>query len=294
MKLRPVPVLDSLSREAFQRDYMGPRRPVALRDLAADWPAVSKWTPAFWKQVHGDKEVPVYDASFAKPGGKYMSSVSRMPLRDYVEEVVSSERDLRMFLYNIMAKAPELYDDVELPDLADGFSKRFVFMFFGCKGSVTPIHVDIDMSHVFHTQIRGLKRCILFGPDQNERLYRHPYTVRSYIDPLRPDFETYPRLSDAEGWEIVLKQGETLFIPSGWWHHMVYEEGGWAISLRCAAQELSARLKGVGNVLVMNLIDRAMNKAAPQAWFERKRRLAHARAERAAGKRAPSRHGRSA
>ncbi|MEO0453160.1 MAG: cupin-like domain-containing protein [Verrucomicrobiota bacterium] len=270
MNLKPVPVVDGISRDEFQKTYMDSRTPVVLKELASEWPATKKWTPEFWQEKHGDKEVPVYDASFAKPGDKYMSSVNRMPLKDYVSEVVSTERDLRMFLYNIMGKAPELYDDVILPDLADGFSKQFVFMFFGCKGSVTPIHIDIDMSHVFHTQFHGEKRCLLFSPEQNKNLYRHPYTVRSYVDPANPDYEKYPRLKEAEGYEVILKPGETLFIPCGWWHHMIYIEGGWAVSLRCTAKEASKRLEGLHNILVLNTIDRVMNKIAPQSWFDYK------------------------
>ena len=79
----------------------------------------------------------------------------------------------------------------------------------------------------------GRKRITLFGPECSPRLYRHPFTVRSYVDPERPDFRRFPGLAGVEGHQVVLEPGETLFIPSGFWHHVVYEEGGYSISLRC-------------------------------------------------------------
>lgn len=275
MKLLAVPVVDHISRSDFQQQFMRANKPVVLKKEARDWPALSKWTANFWREQHGDKQVPVYDASFVTPGAKYMSNTCLMPLRDYVAEIESSQRDLRMFLYNIMSKAPELYNDVKLPDLADGFSKRFVFMFFGCTGSVTPIHIDIDMSEVFHTQIHGTKRCLLFSPEQNSNIYRHPFTVRSYVDPVNPDYEEYPRMRNAEGYDVTLEPGDTLYIPSGWWHHMVYQQGGWALSLRCKPNRLRTRVHGVYNILVLNIFDRLLNKISPSGWFQFKKWLAH-------------------
>ena len=278
LQLQPVERMDSLDREQFQEQYLRPRRPVVLTNLAAEWPAMERWTPAFWKETYGDLQVPVFDASFADPGANYMGRVATMPFGEYVERVLGEDADLRMFLYNMPSKIPELKEDVTLPTVADGFSKRFLFMFFGCRGSVTPIHYDIDMSHVFHTTFHGRKRITLFAPDESRRLNRHPFTVRSYLDPDKPDFEAFPRLEDAHGWEVVLEPGETLFMPSAYWHYVYYEEGGWAISLRCANERLVERMKGWWNLLAMSPVDRVMNKISPKGWFAWKEKKALKRA----------------
>lgn len=278
LTLRPVERMDALDRARFQAQYLRPRRPVVLTKLAADWPALSRWTPAFWKQTYGDLEVPVFDASFAEPGARYMGRVDTMRFGAFVRRVLTEDTDLRMFLYNMPSKIPELKEDVALPTLADGFSKRFMFLFFGCRGSVTPIHYDIDMSHVFHTAIHGRKRITLFAPEESRRLNRHPFTVRSYVDVDAPDFEAFPRLADAQGWQVVLEPGETLFIPSAYWHHVHYEEGGWAISLRCTNERLRERMQGWWNLLAVSPVDRLMNKVAPRGWFRWKERRALKRA----------------
>ncbi|MFQ5684933.1 MAG: hypothetical protein ACE5HC_16895, partial [Candidatus Binatia bacterium] len=73
----------------------------------------------------------------------------------------------------------------------------------------------------------------------------------------------------------VIEPGETLFIPSGYWHHIVYEEGGYAISLRCRHESLAKRLEGGLNLLVLSPIDRIMNKILSEKWYRWKEKKAH-------------------
>lgn len=208
-----------------------------------------------------------------------MSNLQTMKFADYLEALESGKTSLRMFLYNIIKACPELKHDVQLPKLMDGFSKNFMFMFFGAQGSVTQLHYDIDLSHVFHTAFSGRKRFYLFAPDQGTNLYRHPFTIRSYVDPVNPDFETYPKLKQAHGHYVELLPGETLFIPAGFWHHVVYDEPSYALSLRCVHQKWSKRLEGLGNILFMQLVDRLVNKINPEGWHHWKTQKARALAE---------------
>lgn len=274
LQLAPVDVLSVVDRAKFQTDYFQPLRPLVLRGLASDWPALNKWTPEFFRQVHGQKQVKVYDASFVAAGRNYMSGVRSLALGDYVDLISTTEQDLRMFLYNISFEIPELLEDIDFPDLVDGLSRNFVFMFFGCRGSVTQMHFDIDMSHVLHTTIHGKKTVYLFPYEQSANLHRYPFTCRSYVDVARPDFNQFPGLRKLEGYQTTLQAGETLYIPSGYWHHFVYDEAGYSVSLRCSSKTLRGKLQGLHNLAVMSPIDRLMNKISPQAWFEWKRRKA--------------------
>ena len=279
ISLQTVDRVPQISRADFQANYLQPERPLVIESLTDDWPARKKWTPDFFEQEHGHRQVKVYDASFAEPGETYMASLRTIALRDYIEQVIHQQGDLRMFLYNMVREAPELKDDIVFPDLADGFSKLFIFMFFGCTGSVTPIHYDIDMTHVFHTPFYGRKRVVLFAPDQSRRLYRHPLTIRSYVDVDAPDYDRFPALASAEGYQAILEPGETLFIPSGYWHHIVYEQGGYSVSLRCRHQSLLRRAQGLLNILSSTFVDRGMNKLFNKRWFQWKEARADARAK---------------
>jgi len=274
LKLSPIEKVSLIDQKNFSDSYITPLRPLVIKDLAKTWPASKKWTPDFFKEQYGNKQVKVYDESFVAAGKHYMSKLKTISLREYIDSIMTSSQNLRMFLYNIKSEIPELVDDINFPILVNGLSKNFVFMFFGCKGSVTQLHFDIDMSHVLHTSILGKKTVYLFPYDQGKNLHRYPFTCRSYVDIERPDFEKYPGLKDAQGYKVELEPGETLYIPSGYWHHFVYNEPGYAVSLRCSNQTLMGKLHGYYNLFIMSPIDRLMNILSPQGWFDWKEQQA--------------------
>ena len=253
------------------------RTPVLIADLAQQWPAVQNWTPEYLSARYGDQSVRLYDASFGDPGEHYMDSFDTMSFADFLRETLVEGRDLRMFLYNISRQIPELLDDVVFPELGLHFSRRFVYTFFGCQGSTTPLHYDIDMGHVFYTAIQGRRRVRLFAPDQSPALHRHPFTVRSYANLDTPDFAEHPALASAQGFEVVVEPGQTLFLPSGYWHEFHYLDAGFGLSLRAGSRALRDSALGLANLLALSPIDRLANKIASGPWFDWKQRKAHAR-----------------
>lgn len=256
------------------REAIRSRSPLVVEDLAANWPALERWTPERLSARYGKRVVRVYDASFGEPGRDYMGSIDEMTFAEFLEQTQTRGRDLRMFLYNLSQKIPELLDDVYLPDVGLRFSRRFVFSFFGSKGSTTPLHYDIDMGDVLHTVIRGRRRIRLFPPKASVALYRHPFTVRSYVDLDAPDVKHFPALAHAEGYEVVLEPGQTLYMPSGWWHEFHYLDAGMGVSLRAPAPRWLDRVQGLLNLVITSPIDRLANRCAPQRWHSWKTRRA--------------------
>jgi hypothetical protein len=83
-------------------------------------------------------------------------------------------------------------------------------------------------------QMHGAKKVLLFPASQTYNLYPFPaYThlknglkLRcwfSQVYPEKPDFLSFPKLKEAlkNKREVILNQGETLYIPSGWWHEII-------------------------------------------------------------------------
>jgi ribosomal protein L16 Arg81 hydroxylase len=146
------------------------------------------------------------------------------------------------------------------------------------------MHQDIDTSNVFLTQFHGRKRVNLFAPDQSTLLYRLPFNVHSTVDVDNPDYDAYPGLKYVKGMSVILVHGDTLFMPSGYWHHIEYLDGGFALSVRTIAHSLPLKIGGLWNLTVQRTTDNMMRKLNDTKWFDYKKKLAHTRAEKAISK----------
>ena len=233
--LKPIDVVDDISQEDFREKYLKPRKPVVIKNMAKKWPAYQKWTMDYVKEVVGDVTVPLYDSSKADPAAPINASAAEMKFGDYIDLIQREPTDLRIFFFDPIKFAPKLLNDYISPkDLMGGFLDKYPSMFFGGKGSVTFLHYDIDMPRIFHTHFNGRKHVMLFEYKWKDRLYQIPYATYALedYDIENPDFEKFPALDGIEGIECFLEHGDTLFMPTGWWHWMKYLDGSFSISLR--------------------------------------------------------------
>jgi Cupin-like domain len=214
----------NLSRRDFAREYLTPSpRPVILTDALSNWPALGKWTPDYFGERYGDFEVTI--------DGRTMS------VRELVAEIrVSGPERAAPYLRNsLIARWPaELRNDVtplphctehnwlESPLFPSRESLTSFELYIGGRGAVFPVlHYDGLHTHAFIMEIYGEKEFRVFSPDQTPFLYPRPEpeTNRSQIDDVEhPDLERFPLFAKATGTTFILKAGETLFVPSGWWH----------------------------------------------------------------------------
>jgi hypothetical protein len=69
--------------------------------------------------------------------------------------------------------------------------------------------------------VKGKKRITLFAPGSgvypNSRLSKLPNHAQ--FDPENPDYVRFPKAKNIQPYIADLKGGESLFIPSFWWHH---------------------------------------------------------------------------
>jgi len=277
MQLHRIPRERSLSPTAFQRQYEAPQRPVVMSNFMSGWPAQEKWTLDFFRDQYGDLPVPVVTQDFAKAGKNYRSAAFEIPFREYLDKLEAAPTDYRIFLFNLLQKQPELNQDYDYPDLTSGYIKKLPFMFFGGGGSKVDLHFDIDLSNVFLSQFHGRKRILLFAPEQSPYLYRHPFTVASEVNLSEPDYGRFPALAQAEGHEALLHPGETLFIPSGWWHYIEYLEGGFGMALRTRVS-YARQAEGLLNIATHFVIDRGFNRLLGERWHHYKQWAAQRRA----------------
>lgn len=282
--LSPIDVVDDISRADFVKHYLKPRKPLIIKNMAKNWPAYQKWNMQYLKDVVGDKTVPLYDSSKADPSKPINAATAEMPFPEYIDLIESTPTDLRIFLFDPIKFAPKLLDDYISPkSLMGGFLDKFPNMFFGGKGSVTFLHYDIDLAHIFHTHFNGRKHVILFDYKWKERLYKIPfatYALEDY-DVENPDFEKFPALNGVKGIEAFLEHGDTLFMPTGYWHWMKYLDGSFSISLRAWDKSWGIKAKSLFNLLIQRKFDDFMKANFRVRYMAWKEKLAVKRAHRA-------------
>lgn len=276
MQLKPVDRVASISPAEFKTKYYNTNTPLIITGMAKSWPAYHKWNWDYFIQMVGDKEVGVYNNVKSDSYTPINTADAYMKFGEYLQKARSGPLDLRIFLFNIFQHAPQLTQDFTWPDeLMNGFVKKYPMLFVGGQGSITHMHFDIDMSHILHTQFVGRKKVLLFPFEERFKLYRKPWEVLSlanfanYSDGF--DYENFPAVKLAKGFEVVLEHGDTLFMPAGYFHHMEYIDAGFAMSLRALQSNLSGKLNGAWKLFGMRGIDTLMKKTFPQWWFERKR-----------------------
>jgi len=280
--LKPIDVVDEISKEDFYEKYLKPRRPVVIKNMAKKWPAYQKWTMEYMKEVVGDVEVPLYDSSKADPSAPINSSAAKMKFGDYIDLIQREPTDLRIFLFDPIKFAPKLLEDYISPkELMGGFLDKYPNMFFGGKGSETFLHFDIDMAHIFHTHFNGRKHILLFDYKWKERLYQIPYATYALedYDIENPDFTKFPALDGVEGIECYLEHGDTLFMPTGWWHWMKYLDGSFSISLRAWDKSWAVKAHSLWNLTVQRKFDDVMKSQFKSKYMDWKEKLAIERAE---------------
>lgn len=100
-------------------------------------------------------------------------------------------------------------------------SRMAAVMFVGSKGTVTPFHSDGMQTAAYLCQVVGRKRCYFVSPDQHKKLYPRAFRRQfgmAQVDYRKPDLDKQPLFKDVVVEETVLHPGETLYVPSGYWH----------------------------------------------------------------------------
>uniref|UniRef100_A0A8R7QEH6 JmjC domain-containing protein n=1 Tax=Triticum urartu TaxID=4572 RepID=A0A8R7QEH6_TRIUA len=217
---------DDLSLDHFHSQYDG-KGPVLLGKLAETWPARTKW--AIQQLVHDYGEV-TFRISQRSPKKIIMK------LKDYVSymELQHDEDPLYIFDDKFGETTPALLEDYRVPHLFQedlfgvlDYEQRpaFRWLIIGPERSGASWHVDPGLTSAWNTLLCGRKRWALYPPG------RVPGGVTVHVSDEDGDvdietpaslqwwLDIYPHLAEHEKpLECTQLPGETIFVPSGWWH----------------------------------------------------------------------------
>ncbi|KNA15547.1 hypothetical protein SOVF_097330 [Spinacia oleracea] len=217
---------NNLSMEDFLNKYDG-KKPVLVAGLADTWPAREKWTLDQLLLNYGDT---IFRLSQRSP------NKIKMKLKDYVSyiKLQHDEDPLYIFDEKFGEVTPGLLKEYTVPhlfqeDLFDVLNPDqrppFRWLIVGPERSGASWHVDPALTSAWNTLLCGRKRWALYPPG------KVPLGVTVHVNEEDGDvnvetpsslqwwLEFYPLLPDEDKpFECTQLPGETIFVPSGWWH----------------------------------------------------------------------------
>ncbi|MEA1086093.1 MAG: cupin-like domain-containing protein [Sphingomonas sp.] len=239
MTAQALPEIANVDRRTFEEDIRPAGRPVVLRQVGRDWPAVQAAQRSAEEGVaylrrfsHGE---PVA-AILGEPsiGGRFfynddltgMNFVrGQTPLDPFLARLLRDRDRSEPFAMAVQS--------VPLPTLLPGFAEANATDLVAPDvvpriwlGNAIRVATHYDLMENVGVVVMGRRRFTLFPPDQVANLYMGPLeltpagTPVSLVDPDAPDLARFPRFADAAkvAQSATLAPGDAIYIPFHWWH----------------------------------------------------------------------------
>ena len=200
------------------------KTPLFITGIFEVFPSLEKWSPDFLENKIGDSTVKV-NTSETNVFVDYHQPLE-INLRDYSKKINSENPNLEKKLYlsalNIDQTFPELKSDIQFDSLLPQEKLGLKWLWYGPKGNTTGLHYD--SSDNFFMQLYGKKRWIMSEPNSTFNLHpRSSLSKRPAIsdfNPLKPDFDKFPKAYKVKFYDLMMSPGTILYIPSFWWHQV--------------------------------------------------------------------------
>lgn len=212
----------------FLRDYYYKNRLGFFSGAADHWPA-RQWTPRKLVPIVGtDSIVQIQydrdkDKNYEPNSNFYRKDIKFGEFIDMVENA-GETNNFYLTAGNKAFSNSNLRNLLkDTSNIGDGYldpaqEKDRIFLWVGPKGIITPLHHDLTNN--FFIQFYGTKRWRLIPSMQVPYMYNN-WHVYSEVDLLNHSHDTHPDYSKVNIIEIDVEPGDALFVPIGWWHHVV-------------------------------------------------------------------------
>ncbi len=217
------------------------RVPVVLRDVAAGWPAVSRWDRAYLLQRCGEARVrpsvglPAHGVPYVEPEAMRRREMSLREFWSALDEAPGCYVDQKS-----IDELGGLRGDLPLEALLSGVSLQEVNVWIG-RGTRSGLHVDSGDNVM--VMVRGEKTCALAPFDDTARLAPFDDSLtKSRVDLEAPALSAHPGLAEVSWRAVTLRPGDGIYIPRGWWHYFRSPEEGYQVSVNGWFRESPGRL----------------------------------------------------
>jgi len=247
----------------FYRDYVSQNRPVIIKQGVGHWPALHKWTNKYLEDQLGELQVTVTatpNGYADAPDGDYfmMPEERQMSMSQFIRCIENPTKDEVLYIQkqnsNLIDEFKSIIDDVdsEISWASLAFNKNpdAVNFWMGDERAITSMHKDPYEN--IYCVVRGHKDIILQPPtdlpwipykELTPGVYRRSEDVWKkdidedsdkvswiVIDPINPDLEQHPDYRNSSIFRLRLEQGDCLYLPSFWFHHLSQSQGCIAVN----------------------------------------------------------------
>ena len=215
--------VDRLTPEEFHRRYYYANRPVVIRGLMRGWKALGLWTPDYFARTFGQYTVEINRGRSRDPrfDRNFFDHNSKIRMSDYVAMIQGGGETNDYYMAgrnSLLHRRPFriLFSHFRCPPgfLDPRGVKRKAFLWFGPKGTVTPLHHDSGNGML--AQVYGRKQIKLIPPFETQNLHNHECFCD--VDLENIDYKKFPSMKGVTILETVLEPGDFIFTPIGWWH----------------------------------------------------------------------------
>ncbi|XP_063303676.1 lysine-specific demethylase 7A [Pelobates fuscus] len=239
-----------LEKHGFNFPIMVPRH----EDLGLRLPPPTFSVMDVERYVGGDKIIDVIDVA--------RQADSKMKLRNFVNYFMNPDRPKVLNVISLEFSDTKMAELVKVPDISKKlswvenywpddsvFTKPFVqkYCLMGVKDSYTDFHIDFGGTSVWYHVLWGEKVFYLIKPtDENLALYE------SWSSSVTQSEQFFGDKVD-KCYKCVVKQGHTLFVPTGWIHAVLTSQDCMAfggnflhnlnIGMQLRCYEMEKRLK---------------------------------------------------
>jgi len=135
MQLKPVTIVENIEPGVFRKEFYEPGVPIVIKNLAKNWTAYRKWNWDYFKELVGDKTVPLYNNVKSDAYTPINTADDYKTFGEYIDMISKGPAGWRIFLFNIFDHAPQLTKDFDWPEhLMKGFVKKYPMLFVpGCS-----------------------------------------------------------------------------------------------------------------------------------------------------------------
>ena len=232
---------EAVTPEIFANEIVPAARPILMKGLVSDWPAVKQGQTSvqaaadYIKAMDTGQPASVLEANSTTQGRfSYGPDMYDFNFNTYSKSISAGiDRLLSLldhpnpsYLYVQSTPTaqylPRFASENVNPILPPGITPRIWI------SNATRAQTHNDNDHNVACVIAGRRRFTLFPPEQVKNLYIGPLDrtpsgrAISLASLEAPDFEKFPRLREALNHAQVaeLEPGDALYVPRYWWHHV--------------------------------------------------------------------------